>query len=186
MKPLVLLSVVALLLAGCQTSSTLRDESIGSYRQLAGATLVLKEPLTVAAGRARVFVQASRDGEGRGMSGIGFDHYRTHCALEIDRVDHEGFTIQPGRFQIERVQQSLTPVVMAPPLRLAGVLTVGGFDGYGSSAYYEGYHFWLVSVDQPGVRRMSCYGAYAEPPDLYPPTLGEIRAALRGLAEIVL
>ena len=49
---------------------------------------------------------------------------------------------------------------------------------------YSGYHFWLASEKQPDVRRMTCYGVYAEAGDLSPPTLAEIRRALRGVAEI--
>jgi hypothetical protein len=176
----------AVLLAGCQQSSTVRDDTFGHYRQLQGASLVLKQALTVPAGKARVFLQDGREGQGRAIVGGGFDHYRTHCAFEIDEVRHAGFTIEPGTFRIERVQHSVTPVVMARPVQVASLLLADGLDGEGTSAYYEGYHFWLSAPGQPGLRRLSCYGAYAEPPDLYPPTLGEIRAALGGIADIVL
>ena len=61
---------------------------------------------------------------------------------------------------------------------------LAGFGGSGSSSYHEGFHFWIYSERQPDVRRMSCYGVYAQPYELYPPTLEEIRVALGGLAVI--
>ena len=45
-------------------------------------------------------------------------------------------------------------------------------------------HFWFTSASQPDVRRMSCFGVYAEPYELYPPTVQEIRQALGSIAEI--
>lgn len=171
----------AVLLAGCQQSSTVRDPASGGFRQLQGGELVLRQALTVPPGRARVFLQDGSDGAVAGR----FDQYRPHCALEIDRVDHAGLTIEPGRFLITRVQHSLVEVVQAEPVQVAARNLAFGIYGRSSSAYHEGYHLWLASQRQPSVRRLSCYGVYAEPPDLAPPTLAEIRWAIGGVAEIV-
>ena len=54
----------------------------------------------------------------------------------------------------------------------------------GSQAYYSGCHFWLASDIQPEVRRMTYYWVYAEPYELYPPTLKETNAALGAVAEL--
>jgi len=180
--PLVLMSV--LVLAACQKDATVRQAYGTGFVQIAGSELVLKQPLTIPAGRARVFIQdGAAPGSGSRVLGS-FDHYRPHCAFEIRSVEHGGFTIHPDTFRIVRVQGSLVPVVWRSPVQLASLQQTGGMDDLGSSAYYEGYHFWLVSDSQPEVRRMSCYGAYAEPYDLHPPTLQEIDRALGAIAEI--
>jgi len=187
MKTFAIVFATVLTLVACQKSATVREAVGQGFVQLEGSQLVLKQPLLVPAGRARVFIQAgsSADAPSRVLSG-GFDHYRPHCAFEIRHVDHGGFTIEPDTFVIRWVQGSLERVVMADTLRLAALhLGMGvGLDSGGSSAYHQGYHFWLASERQPEVMRMSCYGVYAEPFELYPPTLQEIREALHGIAEI--
>lgn len=181
---LMLLGTAALLVA-CQDSATVREGSSAGYRQLQGATLVLKQAIEVPAGKARVFLQDGGRVDRQSRITGSFDQYRPHCAFEIEAVDHGGFVIRPDTFRISRVQHSLQRVVRAvSPLRLAGLQLGMGLDGWGSTAYHEGYHFWLESAEQPAVRRLSCYGAYAEPSDLYPPTLVEIRRVLGGVAGI--
>lgn len=185
MKLLFPLVAAALLLAGCQQSATVRDSQAGGFVALDGAQLRLIEPLRVAAGRARVFIQdGGVPGDSRPLLRGGFDQYRPHCAIEIDSVDHDGVTIEPDTFQIVRVQHSLQQVVERVPRLFASLDVAGLFGRDGSSSYHEGYHLTLYSERQPGVMRMSCYGVYAQPYELYPPTLGEMRAALAGVAEI--
>ena len=179
MKMRLTLLSAALLLAGCQTNSTVRDVAgKDQFTQLTGASLVLNQALPIRADQARVFVQG-------GQVSTGFNSYRTSCGFEIGSVQHGGVKIQPDTFAITSVQGSLTPVVSTEPMRFAALhlADAGGMDG-GSQAYYQGYHFWLSSEKQPDVRRMTCYGVYAEPYDLYPPTLAEIREALGSIAEI--
>ena len=162
----------------------MRDTGAGRYVPLDGRQVQLREPLPVAASKARVFLQQGRDGRARAMSG-GFDQYRPHCAFEIRSVDHQGVTIQPDTFQIVRVQHSLQQVVEARRLQVAAtdLAFIGPWSN--SSSYHEGYHFTLYSERQPEVMRMSCYGAYAQPYELQPPTLAEIEAALSGYAVLV-
>jgi hypothetical protein len=180
MKRVLLVSFAAWTLVACQQSSTVRDSAAGDvYRNVEGASLVLNQDLRVAAGKARVFVQ-----DGAVVSG--FNSYKPHCAFEIDSVRHDGVAIQADTFVISRVQASTQQVVSAEPVRLAALLLADGMGdgGGGSASYYEGYHFWLTSANQPNVRRMSCYGVYAQPYELYPPTLEEIRQLLGEIAEI--
>jgi len=100
-------------------------------------------------------------------------------------VSHDGFTIQPDTFSVIRVQGSMQQVVQRRPVQLAALRLAGGFDGgMGGGAYHEGYHFWLESDRQPEVMRMSCYGAYAQFPDLRPPTLQEVTQALGAVATL--
>ena len=175
MKTISIFLLSLFFLAACQKGVMVREVGGGSFKQLQGATLVLKQPLQVPAGQARVHIRAGNAGAGQNY---------TRCAFEIERVNHAGFTIQPEAFPITLVQGSLTPVVAVEAVRVAGLLLAGGMDGPGSGGYYEGYHFWLASERQPQVMRMSCYGMFAEPPDLQPPTLWEIQRVLSGVAEI--
>ncbi len=178
MNEYLLIVATMLLLAGCQTSSTVREATgANQFVRLEGASLVLKQPLRVGAGKARVFLQ-------NGEVGQWFDSYQIHCAFEISSVNHDGWDIEADTFTITRVQGTVQQVVMSEPVRLAALWSVGGISGGGSQSYYSGYHFWLSSMQQPGVRRMSCFGVYAQPYELYPPTLQEIRQALGPIAEI--
>ena len=172
-----LVCLTALLTAACQTGSTVRDEAGGAdFRQLQGATLVLTSDLRVPAERARIYLQD-------GVVRSGFNSYRPHCAFEIDAVDHPGTVIHADRFRVTRVQATTVQVVVASTIRVAG-LELAGIGSDGSASYYDGYHFWLASPSQPGVMRMTCYGVFAQPHDLEPPTLADIRAALGEIATI--
>ena len=178
MNKSIITAVFALALGGCQQSSTVRETSSGSFQQLQGANLVLNQPIRVSAGKARVFVQ---DGEVRS----GYNSYKPHCGFEIKSVKHDGFVIDSDTFVVSRVQGSVQEVVSAEPVRVAAFGMIGGIGGGGGSAsYYSGYHFWLSSEDQPEVRRMSCFGVFAQPFELYPPTLEEIRFALGAVATL--
>jgi hypothetical protein len=177
---LALIAFPAVLAAGCQTTATVQQDAGRPYIGLQQAEVVLQRDILVPAGLARVFVQ---DGEAISSGGpaTAFDSYRPHCAFEIRSVDHDGHPIKAGVFRITRVEATTVPVVSAAPLRVAWS---GGFVGGGSQSYYDGYHFWLTSDNDPEVRRMTCYGVYAEPYELFPPTLGEINAALGGVAHL--
>jgi hypothetical protein len=186
MKMLSILVLSVLFLGACQKSMPVRETPGGSFRQLQGAALVLKQPLEVASGKARVFVQDGKAvGDRSGRLGGAFDIYRAHCGFEIQSVSHDGFTIQPETFVITHVQLSLQPVVVAQPIRLAAVQIALDVNGRGSTAtYHEGYHFWLASETQPQVMRMSCYGIYNDPATLEPPSLQEIQRVLGEVAQI--
>lgn len=177
------------LLAGCQRATTVYDTRGGAYADLSGATVELHIPLPIRAGHARIFIQNPPvSGDVGGFLRGGFDHYQPHCAFEITRVDHDGLTIEPDRFRITHVQQSLQQVVESPAAashQLAAIGWPAGFNGIGSSSYHLGYHFSLYSERQPDVMRMSCYGVYAQPYELAPPTLLEIRTALGRVASII-
>jgi hypothetical protein len=184
MRKLAIVSLCLLLLGACSKSSPVRESAGAGYRQLQGASMVLSQALTVPAGKARLYIQDGKVSGSGGLLGGSFDQYRPHCSLEIRRVDHDGFAVQPDTFRITRVQASLQQVVSRQPLLVAGLRLASGRDGDGSAAYHEGYHFWLTSDSQPEVRRVSCYGVFAEPPDLHPPTLQEIRQALGDVIEL--
>ena len=62
--PLVLMSALAL--AACQKNATVRETAGQGFVQLAGSELVLHQPLTVAAGKSRVFIQGGGPAVGVG------------------------------------------------------------------------------------------------------------------------
>lgn len=177
MKRLFSVSLFALMLVACQPSATVREASGNTFAQLQGARLVLNQPIRVPPGKARVFVQD-------GAVGGWFNSYKTHCAFEIKSVRHDGVVIDPDTFVVSKVQRSVQEVVRAEPVRVAALWLVEGMGGGGSSSYYSGYHFWLSSESQPEVRRMSCFGVFAQPYELYPPTVEEIRDALGSVATL--
>ena len=186
MRAILIVAVSVLALTGCSNSVAIREAVGQGTRQLQGADLVLGSPLPIAAGKARVFLQDGivSAGDG-GFFSRSYDQYRPHCAFEIRQVSHNGFTIQPDTFSVIRVQGSMQQVVQRRPVQLAALRLAGGFDGgMGGGAYHEGYHFWLESDRQPEVMRMSCYGAYAQFPDLRPPTLQEVTQALGAVATL--
>jgi len=179
MHKIVAIAAAALLITGCQQNASIRADTFGQYTQLNAASVVLKRDIRIPAGKARVYVQNDRAAVGDQISAGGFDSYKPHCAFEISRVDHAGFEVKAETFAVTRIQQTVVRVVSRAPVMVAAFGLWGG-----SQAYYSGYHFWLASDNQPEVRRMTCYGVYAEPYELYPPTLKEINAALGAVAEL--
>ncbi|MGB5202071.1 MAG: hypothetical protein WBN68_17715 [Sedimenticolaceae bacterium] len=185
MRLRILLVMMAFLVGACQYSATVREELGRGFVDLQGARVVLKKDIGVAAGRARVYIQdGGPDARQARVRSSGFDSFRPSCAFEIDSVDHPGVTISADSFLITRVQATVVEVVSLTPVQVAGLRLTGAGGIDGGPMLYSGYHFWLASEKQPDVRRMTCYGVYAESGELYPPTLAEIRRALRGVAEI--
>lgn len=185
MKSLLIMFSGVLVLAGCQGEVRQVAYSPAAVHALKGTELVLHQALQVAPGKARVFIQEGAVPQARNPYLRGpVDQYRPHCAFEIESVDHAGVTIHPDSFRIRAVQESIQKVVSRSPLHVAGLQLAIGLDSVGSGSYHQGYHLWLDSERQPDVRRLSCYGVYAVPFDLRPPTLAEIRETLGGVAEI--
>jgi len=174
-----LIGLLAIFLGGCQGGGgTVREDSRShQFLNLQGGQLTLHQRLWVEAGRARVFVQD-------GQVSKSINDYAPQCNFEVDSVAHQGMAIEADVFLIERVQAVMEEVVQLRPLQLASLKLVGMDGEEGVSAYFEGYHFWLSSPKQPHVRRLTCYGAFAEPGDLQPPTLQEIRTVLGDIAHI--
>lgn len=189
MKPVSTAILTAVLLAGCQAGVSIREDTFGEYRRIEAAQVVLHQDLRFPAGKARVYLQNEQAGQGLEVLPGGFDSYQPHCAFEIRSVDHAGFVVRAETFPVTRIQRTTVQVVdaapVAPePLRVAAVGMLGSLLDGGSASFYDGFHFWLASETQPDVMRMTCYGVYAQPYELYPPTLGEINAVLGAVAEL--
>jgi hypothetical protein len=172
---------VFVFVAGCQKSSTVRESAGGPFVGLQNATVVLKQDIVIPPRQSRVFLQDGGVAAGGAILSGGFDSYRPHCAFEIASVDHSGFPVNATTFSVTRVQRTTTQVVRNSRILVA---SAGSMSGGGSASYYDGYHFWLESDVEPEVRRMSCYGVFAQPFELFPPTIEEINAAIRGVAEL--
>lgn len=121
------------LLLGCNGNSTVRTAgTTDDYRYVQGSVLALHQPITVSPGRARVFIQ-----HGKALSGYNVNEYAVQCNFEIDTVDHDGFTIMPDNFVVQRVQFLIEEVVLANPRRLAA-LTLAMDERSGPSQAFEG------------------------------------------------
>jgi len=167
-----MVAVVAFFLAGCETMSNLEPVS-DLTRDLRGnqVSFVLHQDVTIPAGRARLFLQDGRIVGGRNL-------YRPHCGLEIDSVDHTGFPVSAETFDVVRIQRTTVQIALQGEAHVASTRMAFGPFRDSSDRFHEGYHFWLRSQRQPAVMRLTCYGVYARPIDLRPPTLEEIEAAL--------
>ena len=176
MKPLLLLSLMTLLLAGCQASVMLRSDDSSAYRVNA---VRLLQPLTVYPDTTRTFLQ---DGEVLAKGGQG-DQYRARCAFELRALSSSYRTIEPANFEVSRVQHVIDEVVLSKPLQLAGLNLTAIDGGGGAPLVHAGYHFWF-EAEPAGVMRMSCYGVFEVIQQVEPPTLEDIRRTLAGVAEI--
>ena len=175
-----LLGVLALL-AGCET--LIQETPRGRWIEIApGSTLRLHQPIRIPEGRARVWLVNGRLSRNSA-------NYRTSCALEVRRLARDGPQTMPaGAIRITRIQNYWTEVAAAmPPVSGDIGLRLASYGDSGDSGYSmirTGYHFWLDDSVNPNLRRLTCLGVLADPPEADPPSLAEIDAALGGLATI--
>lgn len=177
MKKQALIILSTMLLAACQAGVMLRSESSPNNRV---SEVKLLQPLTVSPDTTRVFVQ-----DGMVIASFSYaNQYRPQCAFEVrDRKESEQI-IRAGSFKVTRVEGLMNDVVLRKPVQVAA-FTWAGMDDGGAPMVHEGYHFWLEQNEQ-GVRRMTCYGVFADMSEVEPPTMEEIRYALGDVAELVL
>jgi hypothetical protein len=166
------------LLAGCAALPPV-GQAVGQPQ-----ALVLLRDITIRPGHTRAFLQ---DGEVKKR----FNEFRTHCALEIRDLSDKPRTVPAGFYPIRRIQQSVTPIVLAEPGRklasasFAGRLASSVVEGGDMEEdIFEGYHFWLRDTANVGLMRMTCYGVRAQPVDAEPPTRAEIAQALGKLGRL--
>ena len=166
------------LVAGCKGNAQVRGESVDD--PVRPSVFVVLQPLPFEPEQARIVLQY-----GRVIARAEWNQYDDACFVELRQVPREAGRVATGTFSVVDIRHTLDAVVYrAPMVRLAALQRVNEVDGGGSKAYHEGYHFVLESAAQPGVFRLSCYGDYAEPPDLEPPTLADIRRVLGELASL--
>jgi len=144
--------------------------------------LVLSQDITIREGHTRTFLQ-----DGAVVKRI--DEFRPHCALEIRQLNGPPRTVPAGIYPVTRIQQAVTPVVLAGPgrryaalgLRLAGGMTERGD---APEEIFEGYHFWLADSAAAGLMRLTCFGTRDLPVDVEPPSLAEINRSLGKLGRL--
>ena len=174
---------VPALLAGCTTGFTVSLSGVPSAPIPEGAVIELHQPITIPPGSTRVWFQSGRPAPG-------YDWHEPTCSLEVRTLDQNvEQTVEAGSFTVRRIQSLRDQAGLGTPgLQLAAVNVIaalgGGFGNDGYFRIWKGYHFWLESVQQPEVLRMTCKGGYADEWKARSPSLADIRTALGEMASI--
>ncbi|MDJ0807337.1 MAG: hypothetical protein QNJ78_10935 [Gammaproteobacteria bacterium] len=176
--------VVAVLMAGLLGGCTLSGPQLRAdddYRVMPppGTRIELHRPLSVPGGHTRVFLQ-----RGEVVSKQGFDRYRPSCNFEIRTLAEQPRQILPEDFLVSRAQRETAEVVFhrAAPLMLAGLNFVGMDDGL--PMVVHSVHLWISSDRQPDVMRLTCRGAFGDPPNADPPSIAQMKQALGSYASL--
>ena len=171
-------------LLGCAAMEVTRDPASPFFVIPEGSLIELHQPLEIRAGSARIWLQ-------RGRVAPGHDWYAPSCNLEIRTLDRErSQTVVPGTFVIRRVQQMEERVELRQPevqlaaLGFGGRLRVGDYDDGGMMGMWRGFHLWLESEEQPDVLRMTCMGTFADPLEVRPPSLQDLRVVFGEIATL--
>lgn len=171
--PVVLLSCL-LLLTGCGPL-LIRDETRNAYVPVHTGAFDLHKDVVIRPGRTRAYLQ-----DGAIVPGV--DEFRPHCQLDVNTLLDVPRTIGPDRFDITRISVRTDEIVLASPVHIAGLgtLGLGGFSPFDSGLPRRMYVylFFLHSDRQPDVRVLICGGAFDDPSRATRPTLGEIARAL--------
>lgn len=173
--------LLSTLLVGCSQSGPVKKDPM-SYLYLppVGTTVELHKPLTVPGGHTRVFLQ-----RGEVVSKQGFDRYVPSCNFEIRTLSEQPREIDAEAFPVIRVQRETAEIVQQyHPVILAG-LNFTGIDT-GLPMVVRSVHLWVGTDLQPDVMRVTCRGAFADPPDADPPSIEQMRQALGSYASLIL
>lgn len=172
--------LLGLFLGACSQQYLVNDDPYYAYNlPPVGSTLVLKKPITIPAGKVRVFLQ-----HGEVFSKADFDRYEPSCSPELRKLADVDREIRPDRFLITKVERLMQEVVRRPASR-AGLLKVY-LENSGKPMVVHGYHLWLGSDKQPDVMRMTCRGFFNDLNRAVPPSLNDVRKALGDYAELIL
>ena len=160
--------------AGCQAYQPTR----GYYGNPLGpgAEIRVIRDISVPAGMARVYLQY---GEPRAY--VATDQYSPFCYFVMRQPLPVVQIIRPGVFTVESVSQIETEVRRVLPLMLVSRTAFLGAD-VGPIALQS--HMIVAAEEQPDVRAIVCSGAFDAPLRAQPIRLDEMRAVLRGVAEI--
>lgn len=154
----------AVLMASCNTGNV-RDDPRGITE------FVLKSPVTISPGTARVKFQNGRAGRSASLLELA-------CEVEVTDVRETPQTVQPDRFKTTRVMNRVVRDEQSGmPAMVPNVFSC-------NELYYES-HWWLTSDKQPNVRKMICrQGFYNCNPGYYA-TRESMRYALGSRWEIL-
>lgn len=165
------------LTAGCKYPLI---EEHGHYVEISpNSSLTINKEVIVYPGHARAYFQ-----NGRLIEPSGLNYYQVNCELEVQQVKNVKQFIQPGHFDIIRVFQDESPIVLLEaPLSVAS-LDMVFFDDDSPVDTKRFWKFALSSKTQPDVRALICRGAQDTPYLAKLPTLNEIKEALGAYIEI--
>ena len=162
---------LVLLLVGCAGLES-PDPASPYYAYSSGWMVQLNQPLTIPPDAATVRLQY-----GRIVPRNSVQEHDPFCVVELDTVRSEPQTLQPGRFEVWRVNRSVSPIAAASPLIRVGFVVDNGEPTF----LYFKTEFRLRDVAQPNLRGMSCAWNQMAPGNralMRHLTLGEIRSAL--------
>jgi len=185
MKPIAM-SLLALLLAACQSAGFRFSEDSPHYPPPVGTRVILHQPLTIPPGHASTYVQF-----GRTMRFAEVDQYHAHCRFEVNRVGSSEQTVMPDEFRATRTElEQRDSVRRGETTRLAAagaprVLAAAGRNSGSMGVIVYVTRMKLHSDRQPEVLRLDCGHWSTDPHDEFL-TLNQIRATLRPLMSVQL
>lgn len=130
-----------------------------------GETFELKQPLSMAGGQARIYIQHGQ------VTGSGFDRFEPHCRLETRDLNPQGATIQPDSFAISKVrigEEAVANQSKHQTDRIYASLLVGQAMANDSDndsnrvPTMDLVHLYLHSEKQPDVLRLTCAGSLSD------------------------
>lgn len=132
-----------------------------------GETFELKQPLSIANGQARIYIQHGQ------VTGSGFDRYKPHCRIETRDLNPQGATIQPDSFTISKVrigeeavaQKTLKPsdFILATSSGFIGQAMANDSDNDSNRVpTMDLVHLYLNSEKHPDVLRLTCAGSLSD------------------------
>ena len=157
-------------LAACQSWHD-RSENSPFHPIPVGSLLILKQPLSIPADRASVYIQ-----RGQIVPYNGRDTYYANCSFEVNTLKPVSQTVGPDEFTVSKVTQYIRVNRLYEPGEMYAQL--GGRGGASSKLYAWVLH--LQSSRQPDVLSMTC-GRLDSPGAARQLTIREIRDTLGGL-----
>lgn len=178
-----LLTLLLLALAGCQSAATLLREG-ADFLPPPGTRLILQQALVIPAGYASTYLQY-----GQALRYAGINTYHPHCRFEVREVGEVPQTVAADEFRVTRASHEYRSTVRAGErIRLAAAsarVTMGGQDGGGPSPVAHVTLLKLKSVRQPNVLSLAC-GHWTYTPNDRFLNQSEIRQALGNLVRLEL
>ncbi|MBD3756278.1 MAG: hypothetical protein IE937_11695 [Gammaproteobacteria bacterium] len=161
----------------------------------AGEHFVLKQPITIPAGKARQTIQFGQ------LSGSGFNQTEQHCRIEIYALQTQNTIIQPQSFTIKSVQLGEEMIAQRADGKLFAANDLGLSSqtqtdvvrladmGYERPETMDLVHLYLHSDTQPNVYRLTCAGALSngdpkDAPRSYRPKREQINRILGAVGSI--
>lgn len=168
MRPILAISLV--ILTACQSWHD-PSENSPFYPIAVGSRLILKQPLSIPADRASVYIQ-----RGRIVPYNGRDTYYANCQFELNTLKPFAQTVDPDEFTVSKVTQYIRLNHLYEPGRMYA--QIGGKGDVSSKLY--AWMIYLRSSRQPDVLRMTC-GRWDYPGAARQLTIQEIRNTLGDL-----